>query len=122
MTGQELGEFQHDFAAAMNLKYGWILFFTKWPGLFVLAAVIFAIGATRKIILNRRRLAAMDDGPDVPGWPQDPDSTSLIRAFVQIALKPGDNLAQIEMVLKLVGFRRSFRLKIWIQTPSHTRK
>ncbi len=74
VTGQELGEFQHDFSAAMNLKYGWMLFLTKWPGLFVLAALIFAVGATRKIIINRRRLAAMDDFQDAADWPPKPDS------------------------------------------------
>jgi hypothetical protein len=74
VTGQELGEFQHDFSAAMNLKYGWILFLTKWPGLFVLAALIFAVGATRKIILTRRRMAEMEDIQDAPQWPQNPDS------------------------------------------------
>lgn len=74
VTGQDLGVFQRDFTAAMNLKFGWILFMTRWPGLFVLAALLFAIGATRKIILSRRRMAAWDDLPEDPDWPQSPDS------------------------------------------------
>jgi hypothetical protein len=74
VTGQELGDFQQDFAAAMNLRFGWLLFLTRWPGLFVLAALIFAIGATRKIVVNRRRLAAMDDPQDGSNWPRRPDS------------------------------------------------
>jgi hypothetical protein len=61
VTGQDLGVFQQEFAEAMNLKYGWMVLLTRWPGLFALAALIFAVGATRKIILSRRRLAAMDD-------------------------------------------------------------
>lgn len=74
VTGQELGDFQQEFSEDMNLKYGWMVLLTRWPGLFALAALIFAIGATRKIILSRRRLAAMDDPEDVPDWLQGPDS------------------------------------------------
>lgn len=74
VTGEELEDFQREFSAAMKLKFGWILFITRWPGLFVLTAVVFAIGATRKIIITRRRLAAMEDVPDVPEWPPKPDS------------------------------------------------
>jgi len=72
VTGQDLGDFQREFTAAMNLKFGWILFMTRWPGLFVLAALVLAIGATRKIILNRRRMAALDDFPEDPNWPPRP--------------------------------------------------
>ena len=74
VTGEELEDFQREFSAAMKLKFGWILFLTRWPGLFVLTAFIFALGATRKIIITRRRLAAMEDIPDTPDWPQRPDS------------------------------------------------
>jgi len=74
VTGEDLNDFQQKFSAAMRLKYGWVLFLTRWPGLFVLAALILTVGATRKIIINRRRLAAMEDGPDVLEWPQRPDS------------------------------------------------
>lgn len=75
VTGQDLGEFHHEFASAMRLKYGWILFMTRWPGLFVFAALVLAVGAIRKIIINRRRLAAMDDEePFNQEWPPGPDS------------------------------------------------
>ena len=72
VTGEELEDFQQEFSAAMKLKFGWILFITRWPGLFVLAALILTIGATRKIIINRRRMAAIEDLPDVTRWPQSP--------------------------------------------------
>lgn len=75
VTGQELGEFHYEFASAMRLKYGWILFMTRWPGLFVLAALILAAGAIRKIIITRRRMATMDDEDPFPQeWPPGPDS------------------------------------------------
>jgi hypothetical protein len=74
VTGESLDGFQRDFAAAMKLKFGWMLFLTRWPGLFVLAAFIFAVGATRKIIITRRRLAAMEDLPDIPQWTERHDS------------------------------------------------
>jgi hypothetical protein len=74
VTGEDLDDFQREFAAAMKLKFGWMLFLTRWPGLFVLAALILTVGATRKIIINRRRLAAMEDIPEAPRWPQRPDS------------------------------------------------
>jgi hypothetical protein len=76
VTGQDLVEFQQEFAAAMNLKYGWLLFLTRWPGLFVLAAVIFAVGAVRKILITRRRLTEMEDVPEAPRWPHNPESPS----------------------------------------------
>lgn len=77
VTGQDLGEFHSEFASAMQLKYGWVLFMTRWPGLFVLAALILAFGATRKIIDTRRRLAAMeDDDPAAPEWPPDPGASA----------------------------------------------
>ena len=74
VTGEELEDFQQEFSAAMKLKFGWILFITRWPGLFVLTALVFALGATRKIIITRRRMAAMEYIPDTPDWPQRPDS------------------------------------------------
>ncbi len=73
VTGEGLDGFQREFAAAMKLKFGWVLFLTRWPGLFVLSAFIFAVGATRKIIITRRRMAAMEDHPDVPQRPERPD-------------------------------------------------
>ena len=76
VTGDSLDDFHRKFAQAMKLKYGWMLFLTRWPGLFVLAGIIFLVGATRKIIITRRRLAAMEDDQETPGWPQGPDTSS----------------------------------------------
>lgn len=60
-TGMTLEDFYADFRRAMRLRYGWVTLFSHWPGLFVLMAVVFALGAIRKIILTRRRLATMDE-------------------------------------------------------------
>lgn len=60
-TGETPAAFAEDFAAAMRQRYGWITVMTRWPGLFVVMALVLAIGAVRKIFLTRRRLAAMDD-------------------------------------------------------------
>jgi hypothetical protein len=77
VTGQDLGAFQSDFASAMRLKYGWVLFMTRWPGLFVLAALILAAGAIRKILINRRRMAAMEDEePFAQEWPPGPGTAN----------------------------------------------
>ncbi len=61
VTNQSLEDFHLDFDRAMNLRFGWLVMLTRWPGLFVLMALVFAFGAIRKIILTRRRLAEMDD-------------------------------------------------------------
>ncbi len=61
VTGVSLGEFMDDFASAMNLRLGWAVMLTRWPTLFVLMALVFAAGATRKMIRTRRRLAEMAD-------------------------------------------------------------
>ena len=74
VTGDDLDDFQREFSAAMKLKFGWMLFITRWPGLFVLASLILTVGAIRKIIVNRRRLAAMEDISDATRWPPKPDS------------------------------------------------
>ncbi|MFH2052600.1 MAG: hypothetical protein ABIK96_09070 [bacterium] len=60
-TGETPATFTEDFAAAMRHRYGWITILTRWPGLFVIMALVLVIGAVRKIFLTRRRLAAMDD-------------------------------------------------------------
>lgn len=72
VTGEELADFQAQFATAMRLKYGWMLFLTRWPGLFVILALVLAVGATRKIMVNRRRMAAMEDDLPPPVWPPEP--------------------------------------------------
>ena len=64
VTGQSPEEFSQDFDQAMNLRFGWLVMLTRWPGLFVLMGLVFAAGAVRKIIQTRRRLAAMEEEPD----------------------------------------------------------
>lgn len=64
ITGQTVGAFSGEFEHAMNLRYGWVVLMTRWPGLFVLMGVVFAAGAVRKIIQTRRRLAEMADEID----------------------------------------------------------
>ena len=61
VTGLGLGQFIDEFASAMNLRLGWAIMLTRWPTLFVLMSLIFALGAARKIIKTRRRLSEMDD-------------------------------------------------------------
>jgi len=61
VTGTTDDAFYADFAAAMRLKYGWLVLLTRWPGLFVLLAVVLLVGGTRKMIISRRRLAEMED-------------------------------------------------------------
>lgn len=61
VTATGLGDFTADFASTMNLRLGWAVMLTRWPTLFVLMALIFAVGAIRKILNTRRRLAAMED-------------------------------------------------------------
>jgi hypothetical protein len=61
VTGQADTDFYADFAAAMRLRYGWLVLVTRWPGLFVLLALVLLIGGGRKMLLSRRRLAQMAD-------------------------------------------------------------
>jgi len=61
VTGQSLEEFTGAFARSMNFRLGWAVILTRWPTLFVIMAVTFAVGAARKLILTRRRLAEMDE-------------------------------------------------------------
>lgn len=66
VTGQTADGFAAEFAGSMRLRYGWLVLITRWPALFVLMAVVFAVGASRKLILTRRRLADMPDDSDDP--------------------------------------------------------
>ncbi|MFO7654008.1 MAG: hypothetical protein R6X25_09330 [Candidatus Krumholzibacteriia bacterium] len=61
VTGEELDVFHARFAQAMELSYGWVLMLFRWPTLFVLMALLFAVGAVRRLVLARRRLAEMAD-------------------------------------------------------------
>lgn len=63
-TGTELGSFMNDFSSAMRLRFGWLIILTRWPTLFVIMGLVLAVGATRKIIHTRQRLAAMEDDED----------------------------------------------------------
>ena len=45
----------------MSLRFGWLTLLTRWPGLFVVLALVLVVGAGRKIFLTRRRLAQMED-------------------------------------------------------------
>jgi hypothetical protein len=60
VTGSDLNDFVADFSAAMKLRLGWLVMLTRWPTLFVLASLIFLLGAGRKFVRNRRRLAEME--------------------------------------------------------------
>lgn len=61
-TGETPGEFANRFAKAMQVRFGWFLLIFRWPTLFVLMAVLFSVGAVRKIVLYRRSLRR--DEPD----------------------------------------------------------
>ncbi len=63
-TGETVDDFSARFDRDMNLKYGWLVMVTRWPTLFVLIAIIFAVGASAKILRSRRRLAEMEDFED----------------------------------------------------------
>jgi len=66
-VGEIPDQFERRFADAMRLRFGWVLLIFRWPTLFVIMAVVFAVGAIRKIILGRRRDLDDDDhweGPD----------------------------------------------------------
>ncbi len=61
VTGEDLDDFQARFAAAMHLRFGWLLALGRWPTLFVLMAVLFLVGAARRMWRTRRRLREMAD-------------------------------------------------------------
>ncbi|MCP4574643.1 MAG: hypothetical protein GY838_20020 [bacterium] len=60
-TGESVAEYSAAFASRMRLRFGWLVMATRWPGLFVLLALVLLVGGLRKIVLARRRLAEMDD-------------------------------------------------------------
>ena len=72
VTGESDTAFAAEFAGAMRLRFGWAVLMTRWPGLFVLLAVAFLVGGARKLVLARRRLAAMED----PDFRRDEPPTS----------------------------------------------
>ncbi|MBK7669893.1 MAG: hypothetical protein IPJ24_00700 [bacterium] len=66
VTGAPLEVFENRFARAMEMRFGWLVLLTRWPALFVLLALLLAVGAIARVIRTRRRLAAMpdDDGDE----------------------------------------------------------
>ncbi len=66
VTGESDATFYADFASAMRLRYGWLVLLTRWPGLFVLLALVLLIGGGRKMLLMRRRLAEMEEEEPAP--------------------------------------------------------
>lgn len=66
VTGAPLEVFENRFAAAMNLRFGWLVVITRWPALFVLLALVLFVGAVARLVRNRRRLAAMADEEGEP--------------------------------------------------------
>lgn len=73
VTGTSDTVFYADFAAAMRLRYGWAVVLTRWPGLFVLLALVLLVGGALKFVRARRRLAEMADeeGPERPAPPRE---------------------------------------------------
>lgn len=61
VTGESPEAFSQGFSRAMNLRLGWAVMLTRWPTLFVIMSLTFAIGAGRKLWLSRRRLAEMEE-------------------------------------------------------------
>lgn len=73
VTGTGYEAFTEDFARSMRIRFGWLVTVTRWPTLFVLMAVGFALGAVLRIRRTRRRLAELEDeAGDDPPPPVDP--------------------------------------------------
>lgn len=68
-TGENPDQFAARFAGSMRLRYGWVLLLFRWPTLFVIMALVFAVGAIRKIVLYRLSLRE----------PEDEDEDGVIR-------------------------------------------
>ena len=61
VTGTTDTTFYAEFAAAMRLRFGWLVLLTRWPSLFVMLALLLLVGGTLKFVRARRRLAEMAD-------------------------------------------------------------
>jgi hypothetical protein len=66
VTGEQVEAFAERFAAGMKIRFGWLVWITRWPGLFTLASILFAVAALVRLIRRRRRLAEMPDEPPGP--------------------------------------------------------
>ena len=64
-TGETPDDFADRFAGAMRLRYGWVLLLFRWPTLFVLMAVLFSVGAIRKIVIFKRSMREDDDEDEI---------------------------------------------------------
>jgi hypothetical protein len=70
VTGTDYETFTADFAQSMRIRFGWLVTITRWPTLFVLLALGFALGALLRIRRTRRRLAELaDEAEDAPPRP-----------------------------------------------------
>lgn len=65
-TGETADAFARRFAASMRLRYGWVLLLFRWPTLFVIVALVFLVGAARKLIIARRALREPDEDEPFP--------------------------------------------------------
>lgn len=67
-TGEDYDSFTSRFAGSMRLRFGWLITITRWPTLFVLMGLAFAIGAIFRRRRTMRRMAELEDGD----WPESP--------------------------------------------------
>ncbi|MEZ4388293.1 MAG: hypothetical protein R3D98_12100 [Candidatus Krumholzibacteriia bacterium] len=56
-TGETADRFSREFDGSMRRRFGWVLLLFRWPTMFVILAVLFMVGAVRKLVLARRALA-----------------------------------------------------------------
>lgn len=74
VTGESYDVFAAGFADAVKLRYGWLFIITRWPTLFVIAALVFLLGAILKRRRDLQRLAAMaDPEPSLEGSSPPPE-------------------------------------------------
>jgi hypothetical protein len=64
-TEETPGAFARRFAGAMKVRFGWFLLLFRWPTLFVMVAILFAVGAVRKIVLYKRSLRQEESEEDL---------------------------------------------------------
>jgi len=64
VTGESLPQFAAAFHRHHRLRFGWLLLLTRWPGLFVLMAVVLLVGLAGRRWRDRRRLRQMEQEED----------------------------------------------------------
>lgn len=72
VTGESYDVFAAEFGDSVRLRFGWLFVITRWPTLFVLAAVAFLAGALLKRRRDLRRMEAMADEAPAPVPPAAP--------------------------------------------------